>query len=262
VEYRSNAKLILIHALGGNKDSYQFVPLDRIGMQPGGVYEYPGHGGRPRQASLTFAWMADELVQMFDGDLHLVGVAVGASIAAQALVRHPERITSAVLVNGSGGRSAPPSPEQQQVLIDRGEGALNNGMRSVIDDTFGRWFTLHARLSDPPGVQYARKTLLAMDPGGWADIWRTTALSEPVPPDRLRGITQPVSIVSGLQDGSVRGAAGLHALIPNSRLHYTAGPHMLHLERPRNLLAAIEQHFIWASIGAGRIEAPYYFTGE
>ena len=60
-----------------------------------------------------------------------------------------------------------------------------------------------------------------------------------------------VAVLGDLQGPKIRTGA----LKGGQSVQLTAGPHMLHLERPRNLLSAIEQHFIWLGIGAGRIGA-------
>ena len=79
----------------------------------------------------------------------------------------------------------------------------------------------------------------------------------PMPPERIKAITQPVTIVAGTRDAAsgVAGLGALHQLIPNSRFEIVPGPHMIHLERPDALAAAIDRHFIWRPIGQ-RVEAP------
>jgi pimeloyl-ACP methyl ester carboxylesterase len=100
--------------------------------------------------------VANQLVSEFDGPLHPLGIAVGAFVALNALVRHPERIRSVILVNGGPGGVS--SATARQNLIERGEAAVRDGMASVVDETFGRWFTPNAQRTNPPGVQIARKS--------------------------------------------------------------------------------------------------------
>ncbi|MBV9582793.1 MAG: alpha/beta fold hydrolase [Chloroflexi bacterium] len=254
--------LVLIHPIGNDRRSWQFVELDAFAHPPVAFYEMPGHGRKPRQPGMTTAWMADQLLDEFDGPLHLLGIAVGAHVALNALVRQPERILSAILVNGSRGGTS--SPNARQTLFDRAQQAIDHGMPSVIDETFGRWFTPRAQQTNPPGVQLARQTLLEMDPWGWSDIWRANATSEPVPDERFGRIAQPVSLVAAIDDatGAPTNSARLHELIPVSRLQYVPGPHMLHLERPRSLSSAIDHHFTWLHVSASRVEPSLYFAGE
>jgi pimeloyl-ACP methyl ester carboxylesterase len=256
------AKLVLIHPIGNDRRSWQLLELDTCQHPPVELYEMPGHGRKPRQPGMTTAWMADQLVDEVAGPLHLLGIAVGAFVALNALVRHPERIESAILVNGGPGGVS--SPSARQSLFDRGQQAIDHGMPSVIDETFGRWFTPFAQQSQPTGVQLARRILLEMDPQAWNDIWRANATSRPVPDERIAAIALPVSLVAATNDaaGVMATSARLHALIPRSRLHYVAGPHMVHMERPRSLSSAIDHHFTWLNVSACRVEAALYFAGE
>ena len=257
-----DARLVLIHPIANNRHSWQLLELDDFAHPPVVYYEMPGHGDKPRQPEMTTAWMADQLVEEFDGPLHLLGIAVGAFVALNALVRHPERIRSAVLVNGGPGGVS--NPAARQTLIERGQSAVSTGMAAVVDETFGRWFTPYAQQTNPPGVQIARQILVDMDPRAWADIWRANAVSEPVPAERIASVTQPVSLVVGTNDaaGVLGLSARMHELIPTSRLQYVPGPHMIHLERPRSLSSAIDHHFTWLRVSACRVESPLYYAGE
>lgn len=257
-----DGRLVLIHPIANNRHSWQLLELDNVAHPPVVYYEMPGHGDKPRQPDMTTAWMADQLVQEFDGPLHLLGIAVGAFVALNALVRHSERIRSAILVNGGPGGVM--NAAARQTLIERGQGAVKDGMASVVDETFGRWFTPYAQQTNPPGVQIARQILLEMDPHGWADIWRANAVSEPVPPERIAAITQPVSLVAGTNDaaGILGTSARMHTLLQTSRLQYVPGPHMIHLERPRSLSSAIDHHFTWLDVSACRVESALYYAGE
>jgi pimeloyl-ACP methyl ester carboxylesterase len=255
-------RLVLVHPIANDRRSWQLLELDTFQHPPIEYYEMPGHGQKPRQSDMTTAWMADQLVDEFDGPLHLLGIAVGAYVALNALVRHPDRIRSAILVNGGPGGVS--DPAARETLLERGQDAVTHGMASVVDETFRRWFTPFAQRTQPPGVQLARKTMLEMDADAWADIWRANALSEPVPAGAIAATEQPVSIVAAVGDAAATVAAceRLHTLLVNSRLQYTPGPHMLHLERPRSLTSAMDHHFTWLRLGSQRVDPPLYFAGE
>src|SRR5579884_2987843 len=216
----NDAQLVLIHPIANERRSWQLLEpeLEVFSHPPLGFYEMPGHGQKPRQPEMTTAWMADQLVQEFSGPLHLLGIAVGAFVALNALVRHPERIRSAILVNGGPGGVS--NPVARQALVERGQGAVAHGMASVVDETFGRWFTPYAQRTNPPGVQLARQILLEMDPHAWCDIWHANAISEPVPDDRIATVVQPVSLVAATNDaaGVLATTARMHTLLPTSRL--------------------------------------------
>jgi len=113
-------------------------------------------------------------------------------------------------------------------------------------------------------MQLARQILLEMDPQAWNDIWRANATSDPVADERITGISQPVSLVAATNDaaGMLANAARMHAQIRTSRVQHVAGPHMVHMERPRSLSSAIDHHFYWLKVSAERVEAPLYIAGE
>lgn len=127
----------------------------------------------------------------------------------------------------------------------------------MVEATFPRWFTPQAIRTEAPGVAYARRTMLAMDPQGWYDIWCAGANSEAMTPQLLSTISQPVTLLAGTHDAAANraGLVRAHELIPNSRLEIVAGPHMLHLEEPLTLRGALDRHFAWVPIG-NRVEAP------
>jgi pimeloyl-ACP methyl ester carboxylesterase len=262
VDADTQSRLVLIHPIANERRSWQLLELDSFEHPPVAFYEMPGHGKKPRQPDMTLPWMADQLVEEFEGRLHLLGIAVGAYVALNALVRHPDRIASAILVNGGPGGVT--EPAARLALIQRGQAAVEHGMESIVEETFGRWFTPYAQRTNPPGVQLARNILFEMDPAAWADIWRANAVSEAVPAEAIAAIEQPVSIVAAVGDAAATVAAceRLHALVVNSRLQYTPGPHMLHLERPRSLTSAMDHHFTWLQLGGCRVDQPLYFAGE
>ena len=249
------ATLVLINPIGNDADCWQF--LGPIGGQP---FLYPGHGGRERLPGWTHQQIADEVVAKFAGPLDLVGISIGGSIIAHILTRHPDRVRSALIASS---RLVPPGTGKPEVelhrrtQIERGELALRSGMAAVVEATLPRWFTPLAIRTEAPGVAYARRTLLAMDPQAWNDIWLAGANSVPVSPQALSAVHQPVTLIAATHDVSagLAGAAYAHELIPHSRLEIVAGPHMLHLEEPLSLLSALERHFAWVPIG-NRVEAP------
>jgi 3-oxoadipate enol-lactonase len=261
---QSDANVVLIHAIGNDGDCWQFMDLDAAGIPNAAKYVFPGHGDRERVPNYTLDALADDLVTRHAGTLDLIAMAAGGSVAQRVMVRHPERVRSALVACGGAASSGPATQAARDALVARGMAAVEGGMASVIDVTFARWFTRRGLLQEYPGVTYARQTLLAMDPHGWADIWRALALSEPVSEQSLMALEQPVSIVAGIRDASagVHGAETLHRLVPRSRLEYRGGPHMLHLERPREMEQAIGQHFAWLELGGQRVEAPMFAAGE
>lgn len=250
--------LALLNSIGGDDDAWRFS-----GIEGAVRFTYPGHGTRARRPGWTHEDMADEVVGSIAGPIDLVGMALGGLIALKVLVRHPERVRSAVLVCGGDVQGTQARAELvRDAATRRGLAAVQGGMSAVVDDTLRRWFTPFAVRTDHLGVAYARKALSGMDPEAWNDVWLSLANAALVSEQEATTIQQPVTIVGGMHDRStgLDGRARLHRLIPNSRFEIVAGPHMMHLEQPENVRTAIERHFAWLTAG-NRVERPISSPG-
>jgi pimeloyl-ACP methyl ester carboxylesterase len=252
------APLVLLNSLGSDDAAWQFT-----GLAGGHPINYPGHGTRPRQPAWTHEGVADEVAAAFDGPLDLVGVALGGLVVLQTLVRHPGRIRSALIACGGSVRDAHTRIDAlRKVAVGRGEAATAGGMAAVVEETLARWFTPAAVADGHPGVEYARRTLSAMNPGAWSDVWMSLVNSSYVSAEDAAAIGVPVTLVAGTEDRSsgLGGVSRLHELIPNSRLEILTGPHMMHLEEPGKFRAAIERHFGWLP-AASRVAEPITVPG-
>jgi pimeloyl-ACP methyl ester carboxylesterase len=248
--------LVLINPIGNTADCWQF-----LGIDGGHPFEYPGHGRRERQPGWTHATFADQIVAAFDGPIDIVGMSMGGTVVANVLTRHPDRVRSAVIACSGSLALADLSPQQREArartLAGRGERGRVGGMAAVVEETFSRWFTPYGLRNGCPGVTYARETLLGMDPESWNDIWQCQVISAPIPTEQIRAIRAPVSILGGMHDRSagLRGLAAFHALVANSRYEVLPGSHMMHLEQPEMMAAALDRHFAWVESGH-RVEEP------
>jgi 3-oxoadipate enol-lactonase len=203
-------------------------------------HEFPGFGGRPRaEPPPTMAALADEVAAAYEAPLDLVGVSLGGMVGQHVAVRHPGRVRS--LLTACTGAAA-----NRQVMEQRAASAEAGGMEAVVETTLERWFTPEALASDGhPGVDYARRTLLRLDPGAFADGWRAIAGHDVR--DGLPDVRVPVTAVAGAADTAspVERAQEIADRVPTSRLVVLDGPHMMHLERPAELSAAIAEHLRW-----------------
>jgi 3-oxoadipate enol-lactonase len=209
-------------------------------------HEFPGFGDRPRATpSPTMASLADEVAASYDGPLDVVGVSLGGMVGQNLAVRHPGRVRS--LLTACTGAAADPT-----VMEQRAADAEAGGMDAVVGTTLDRWFTPGAlATAGHPGVDYARRTLLALEPGAFADGWRAIAGHDVRA--ALPGIRVPVTAIAGAHDTAspVARAQEIADRVPTSRMVVLDGPHMMHLERPAELSAAIAQHLRWAGEVSG-----------
>jgi 3-oxoadipate enol-lactonase len=203
---------------------------------------FPGFGRRPRRDSAPdMAELALEVVDSYDGPLDLVGVSMGGMVAQNIAVGHPGRVRSLLTACTGAATNA-------QAMLGRAEAAETQGMSGVLQTTLDRWFTPEAlgEQPEPAGVTYARQTLLALEPESFADGWRAIATHDVR--DRLAEIGVPTTCIAGDRDAASPIARGeeIADRVPNSRLVILEGPHMMHLENPAGLSAAIAEHLRWA----------------
>lgn len=257
----SESTVVVLPPIGNGVDAVRALELERAGIRAPRIPLFPGQGGAPRRAGATFADHADEVAAAHDGPLHVIALAIGAYTAAELLLRHPHRVASLVIACSSPG---PVADEARARDAARGSQALETGMAPLVEQTIGRWFTPAAVAADHPGVRYARARLAAMEPAAWNDMWSAISRRSTVDADAAAQVAVPVSVVVPLHDaaGAALTLPPLHRQFPRSRLVYVDGPHMLGLERPENLLAAVDGHVAWLAEGGERIDHPLTWTGS
>ena len=225
--------LVLMNPVGLGAGSW-----DRVDVPADAVrHEFPGFGRRPRAAEPpTMASLADEVAASYDGPLDVVGVSMGGMVAQHVAVRHPDRVRSVVVCTGAAA-----NPD---AMRDRAAAVEAVGMAGVLDETLARWFTPAALEREPehPGVAHARATLLALEPSAFADGWRAIAGHDVR--ERLPEIAVPLTCIAGASDAAspVARSQEIADRVAAGRLVVLEGPHMIHLECPDPLSAALREH--------------------
>lgn len=229
--------IVLLTPIGLDRRCWEAVDV------PDGAiaHEFPGFGDRPRTARQpTMSTLADDVAAAYSGPLDVVGVSLGGMVAQHLALRHSER-TRSLLIACTGAAT------DRAVMTARAADVEAGGMAAVLGSTLERWFTpaMLARSPEPAAVAYARRTLLALDPGSFADGWRAMAGHDVR--ERLGQITAPVTCLAGSADAasSIARTADIAERVPTSRLVVLDGPHMMPLERPDEFSAALGEHLRW-----------------
>lgn len=235
----ADGPLVLVHALGLDRrmwrDTIAALPTDRRVI----AYDLRGHGSAgaaPHVRSLPhFADDLDDLLDRLEvARAHVVGLSLGGAIAQLYALARPHRVSALTLV----ATVAAPQP----AFVDRGEAARAGGMAAVLAATLIRWFTPEALAVNGWPVRYAGDVVMRADPDTWAASWR--ALAEVDTLQRLRDLRMPTRLITGELDRSTppQLMGTIADQIPGARLTVIeGGPHMLSLERPRELAAAIAE---------------------
>lgn len=241
--------VLLLHALGLDRqafdkfrsalvDEWRLVSFDQLGHGSlSGVVEFSlDDYVRDAQSALE---------SLGEGDLHILGHALGGCIAAMVASRC-ETVKSLIAVTVPS-RGLP-------VFASRADEGLRLGLESTLDPTFRRWF---GQSTDPEvavASSYGRNCLLRMHPQGYASAWKALAsfegfesIAARLPPflgiAAADDLSTPPSHMEEIQTALVRGGM---AQTFNFEVA-PAGGHMLPLMEPVFVAQAAARH--WINLG-------------
>jgi 3-oxoadipate enol-lactonase len=236
-------RLILLHEMGGNLDSWDaVVPLlaDSFTMLR---YDQRGAGGseKPR-APFSYDDHVDDLERViaasgFTPPFAICGIAVGAAIAVAFAQRHPAMISALVLCAPALSVDA----AQQRFVAERAELARRDGMRAIVESSLARSYPEHLRGDAATFVRY-RAAFLANDPVCYAhaNLMLAGADMEPA----LRDVTAPCLVLAGRHD-LVRPPEQVRAMatrVPGAAFDVIDSGHLMAVQAPAELAAALRSH--------------------
>lgn len=205
------------------------------------VLDFPGFGAELWPGRISLPDLVEFVAAHITTPATVVGLSLGGMVALETAVHRPDVVRSLIVVAG-GARSHP------EVMHQRAAAARQGGMEGVLATTMERWFTEAALAAEPPhpGVAYARRRLLADDAEIFASYWDAMAAHDV--DAALASLRMPTTVIAGSRD-QASPSEGLRALagaIPGAAFEIVEGPHMLALEVPEALRAAIQRHFAGA----------------
>ena len=178
-----------------------------------------GHGSsdKPHDASAYGKPFVDDLVRLLDHlqltRVHVVGYSMGGIIALNLLVRHPERVMSAV-IGGAGWRSPEMGAPERVVRWEQQMGRAVSGEATIME--------ILAEPGAPAPPPPVAAVMNANDPVALRAVLRGNA-SLAVTEQELRTSTIPVLVLVGDQDWALADAERAAALLGNAQLQRIPG---------------------------------------
>lgn len=228
--------VVLVHALGLDRRMWRDVIGPLAARHRVIAYDLRGHGRAAAAPATTgLDLFAQDLHRLLDrlglAKVHLVGLSLGGSIATRFAAEWPQQLHSLTVVAATAWGH--PAFEARAIAAE------TEGMAAQIVPTLTRWFTPAALAADGAAVRWAREKVRRAIVSDWAASWR--ALAGISIEQRLPSIQVPTHVIAGEHDAStppslMRGFAA----IPGATFDVIEGaPHMISLEKPAELAAAI-----------------------
>lgn len=232
------AVVILSHSLGLDHGMWDEQVADLLPHLRLIRYDTRGHGASSvHQGDYSVAMLGGDVLALADalgiGQFAFCGLSLGGLIGQWLALHAPDRVTRLVLANTSD-RPDTASMETRRRTV------LNDGMNAVADAVMGRFFASATLERRTPRTAWARRTLLAADPAGYAGCcaavrdWDGTA--------HLNDIRVPTLVIAGTRDISMPWEAHSRPLaeqIPHARLIRLDAAHLSNIEAPRAFSVAV-----------------------
>ncbi len=205
-----------------------------------------GHGASgPATPGTSLGDLAGDVLEVVDTvgarRVHLVGFSLGALVAAHLAAHHQDRVATLSLVSSVAQRT----PREQEAVRLRLQAAQTDLDRTV-DAAVERWFDDAWRQREPELVADVLRTMLGNDPTTSLACYTVFAVGDQEVGPLLGDITAPTLAITGSDDpGSTPDMSHrLAAAIPDAHAVVVEGArHLLPLERPDELAAALTKHF-------------------
>lgn len=231
---------VLLHGVG--LDRTMWAPVLQHLTRPAVALDLPGHGDEsPLREPQTLASLAEDVLRRLPSEpVDLVGFSLGALIAQHLAAHHPERVGALVCVSSVCRRT----PDERAAVEARLTTAAED-LAASAEASIERWYPAGAPVA-PAVVEAARRTLLGNDAESFLHAYRVFAHGDAEIADDLGRILAPTLAITGeLDPGSTPEMSDrLAQAVPGARAEVVPGArHMLPVERPQVLAAAIEAHF-------------------
>jgi len=233
--------IIFIHGVGLDHTMWSGVMAQMDKRFNCLAIDMPGHAGLPSPEQPGLSGYVDGLASALgdvDGPVALVGFSMGALVAAQYTINHPDKVSRLVLMNAAHDRDA----DQRAAIRGRLETAEKEGPDALIDRAIARWFTKDFVAGHPDVVAAIRHRLEINDPTAFLAAYRVFATSDgELAPDISR-ITCPTLALTAANDANSTPvmSKAMARVIPNATAHVLEGlAHGAPIESPARVAAVL-----------------------
>ena len=231
--------VMLSHSLGLDHGLWDALTAD---LRPHALvvrYDTRGHGASDTPpGEYRIEQMGRDALAIADAiGLHtfaFCGLSLGGMIGQWLGAHAGDRLTALVLANTSARLTEP------QLMEERRRRVLEQGLAAIADTVVARFFSPRRLAAGGPAVAWARRTLLATDPAGYAAC--CAAIRDLDQRALLSRIRVPTLVIGGNFDVSMPctdHSRPLEAGIQGARSVRLPAGHVSNLERPRSFSAAV-----------------------
>jgi 3-oxoadipate enol-lactonase len=238
---RGSETLVLIHEAGGCVESWDAVTTLLAQRYRVLRYDQRGFGLSERARVLDIVTMVEDLFALLNAVLepgarvHLIGTAIGGTIAVSMAAQHPECVASVTATSPVTGLlpAAAAALEARALLVER------EGMRSIADAALSRSYPESLRGSDDRFQRY-RARFLGNDPHSFAALSRSYAS---VDLTQLYGQVRCPALIIGCSHDAIKPAAecavAAAAIAQGQYVELNSG-HFVAVQSPEVLVRQVE----------------------
>lgn len=194
--------------------------------------DLPGHGASEPLRTTRFAEHADAVVESLTASgidrFTVVGLSMGAMVAAQVAARHAPRVDGVVLA--CAGIAS--NEHAAQLWRDRIAAVESGGIESQIEQTLARWFTPEFAAQSPHTLGWIRSMIAQTGATGFVDA--ATAIAQLDQRAVLAQIDADCLVIAGRHDKAVPPEAvrAVADAVPGARFESVDAAHLANVEAP------------------------------
>ena len=235
--------IVLLHGVGMNKSVWAPELNSLCDSFDVLIYDMWGHGESDlpdRELNLNdyTKQLVDLLTELEIDSAVVAGHSMGALIALDFAINHPDTCLGVCALNAAFNRNA----EQSTAVKKRAADLAAGGVSVNLTETLERWFGLSGTHNYSEAEELARKLLLDVNPKGYAAAYSVFANSDKAHAQTLATLTTPALFFTaeGDPNSTPEMSLAMAALAPKGSSKVLAGHrHMMTLTAPEEVSATL-----------------------